>query len=81
VSIGNLAHTGQSVKRPGNEVDDGTLYFRSPDRVKRPERARRFPWIGEPRHAAMAAGLADHVWSVKELLEKVIPHGTEAMAS
>jgi hypothetical protein len=29
----------------------------------------------------MAAGLADHVWSVKELLEKVIPQGTEAMAS
>jgi hypothetical protein len=29
----------------------------------------------------MAAGLADHVWSVKELLEKVIPRGTEAIAS
>jgi hypothetical protein len=29
----------------------------------------------------LAAGLADHVWSMGELLEKVIPHGTEAMAS
>jgi hypothetical protein len=35
----------------------------------------------KPCTPAMAAGLADHVWSVKELLEKVIPHGTEAMAS
>jgi hypothetical protein len=30
---------------------------------------------------AMAAGLTDHVWSVQELLEKIIPQGTRAIAS
>jgi hypothetical protein len=30
---------------------------------------------------AMVAGLADRVWSATELLEKGIPHGTEAIAS
>jgi IS1 family transposase/transposase-like protein len=34
-----------------------------------------------PTTPAMAAGLTDHVWSVAELLEKVIPRGSEAIAS
>jgi hypothetical protein len=34
-----------------------------------------------PTTPAMAAGLTDHVWSVKELREKVIPEGSTAIAS